>query len=214
MASNIESNKIDKKNFDIREAIKNTASKMGKDVPVEEKKEHAKVLIKIFEKKMTPMQAMNISEEEISVIYSYAYQLFNTGKYAEACELFKMLYVLNPGQEGFATSLGACYHKMEDYETASLMYLIDAQLNPFDPVSAFYCYDCFMHMNNPEGAYIMLDVVVKRADGQPQFEKIQDKAEALLDGFDRSTLTELNTLMGFSNTGDDKPMNISSSQST
>lgn len=182
------------KSPEIREAIKHVASKMGPNVPIEEKKEHAKVLVKIFEKGMTAKQAMNISDEDVSVIYSYAYQLFNSGKYAEACELFKMLLVLDPQEAGFASALAACYHKMKDYETAMIMYMTHAQLSPFDPVPLLYSYDCFLRMGNPEGAYLVLCAAAKRAEGEPKYEKLQAKIEALLNGFDVSTLTELDAL--------------------
>lgn len=188
----------------VREMIKNIVSKMGPDVSAEEKKEHAKVLIKIFEKDMRPKQAMNISDEEISLFYSYAYQLFNGGKYLEACELFKMLFVLNPEEGGFASALAACYHKMQDYETAFAFYMMHAQISPFDPVPLFYCYDCLMHMNNPEGAYLTLYAVIKRANDLPQYEKLQAKAEALFYRFDLSTLTELADVMKATNEEDKK----------
>lgn len=175
----------------VREMIKDIVTKMGPDVSAEEKKEHAKVLIKIFEKDMRPQQAMNISDEEMSLFYSYAYQLFNSGKYPEACELFKMLFVLNPEEGGFASALAACYHKMKDYETAATFYMMHAQMSPFDPVPLFYCYDCLMNTKNFESAYLTLRAVIGRAKDKPEYEKLQDKAEALLHAFDLTTIPEL-----------------------
>lgn len=191
MSSNAEVEKKPLNGTNLREMIKDVVSKMGPDVSAEEKKEHAKVLIKIFEKDMRPKQAMNVSDKEISVIYSYAYQLFNSGKYLEACELFKMLFILNPEEGGFASGLAACYHKMQDYETALAFYMMHAQISPFDPVPLFYCYDCLMRMNNFEGAYLTLRAVIGRAKAKPEYEKLQAKAEAFLHGFDLSTIPEL-----------------------
>lgn len=193
MVNNTETGKAlqDEKSAELRKAIKDAVSKMGPDVSLEEKKENAKVLVKIFEKGMTPKQAMNISDEDLSVIYSYAYHLFNSGKYLEACELFKMLVVVEPTEGGFLSALGACYHKLEDYETSMLMYMMHAQLCPFDPVPLFYCYDCFTRMNNPEGAYTMLYAASERAKDQPQYVKLKDKIDTLINTFDVSTLTEL-----------------------
>lgn len=195
----IEAEKIGSTPFPVRESIKEIVSKMGPDVSMEQKKEHAKILVKIFEKEMTAKQAMNISDEEISVIYSYAYQLFNSGKYVEACELFKMLYVLDPTEGGFASALGACYHKLEDYETALMMFIMHAETDLTNPVPLFYCYDCFVHLNNPEGAFIMLDALLARAEKDPKYDKLKAKAELILQNFDISTLTELSDAIKASN---------------
>lgn len=178
----------DKQPLDIREAVKMTVSKMGPDVSKEEKLEHAKLMVKIFEKGMSPKQAMNVSDEEMSIFYKYAYNMFNSGKYAEACELYKMLFVLDPIEASFGMSLGACYHKMKDYESAIMVYLMESQIWPYDPTPLFYCYDCYLRSNNPEGAFIMLNATIKTAQDQPRYAQLKEKAEMLLSRFDISTI--------------------------
>lgn len=175
----------------MREMIKSTVSKMP-NLDKEEKKEHAKVLIKIFEKGMSPRQAMDITDKEMSVIYSYAYQLFNNGKIPEACELFKMLYVLDPAEPGLATALGVCHHQLKAYDLAATCYMAAATLNPLDPVPLFYAYDCFMNMNEKDSAIIVLYNVIDRSRGQAEYDSIHDKATIILEGLEAQMEMEQN----------------------
>jgi hypothetical protein len=41
-----------------------------------------------------------------------------------------------------------------------------------------------MNMNNQEAAYLMLYAALKRAQNQPEYAKLQARAEALLGGFE------------------------------
>lgn len=176
----------------MREAIKSSLleSKLSQD----EKKELAKVMVKVFEKGASPHQAMGISENEMSIIYSYAYQLFNAGKFADARELFKVLYILNPKEDGLATALGVCFHKLKDYENALTYYMIAAGLDRFNPVPFFYAYDCYINMNEKYGAKLMLCNVIDRArDDINKYEKIGEKATALLEALDKQLENETET---------------------
>lgn len=165
----------------LREMIKSAVTKMGPEVSKEEKKEYAKLYIKIFEKGMSPKEAMKFSEPEMSMIYSYAYYLFNGGKYAEACELFKMLFILDPTEPGLATALGVCHHRMKAYELALICYMMAAQIDIFDPVPLFYAYDCYMNTNDPESAIFCLYNVMGRAQHDDRYSKLYDKASAIIE---------------------------------
>lgn len=169
----------------IREQIKSIVSKMGPNVSKEEKKEHAKLLLKIFEKGMSPREAMQISDLDISQIYSFAYSKFNSGKYSDACELFKMLVLLEPMKSDFATSLGVCHHRLKNYKEALSAYMLGAALNPTDPVPIFYAYDCFLNLEEKASACIMLCNVISRAGDIPKYAKIKERAKLLLETLEK-----------------------------
>lgn len=173
----------------IRELIKSVISTMGPQYTAEEKKEHAKLLLKIFEKGMDPYQALKLSQEDIGYLYLVAYRLFNAGKYKEACEAFKMLTFLVPSNAGYYTSLGVCYHKMNQHEAATKCYLGASCADLTDPVPLFYCYDCYLNMKDIISAGIVLSNAVARCGDNPRYAKLKGRASLLLEGI-KKEITE------------------------
>lgn len=169
----------------VRQLIKDTVLKMGPTVPKEQKLELAKVLTKVFEQGMSPREAMKISETELAQLYSYAYQMFTTGKYLEARELFKMLLTLEPGEAGFALSLGACHHHLGHYEHALDAYMLASALTPADPIPLFYAYGCYLNLKDLPAAGVMLSNVVAKAGDTPQYAKLKERAVMLLEGLEK-----------------------------
>ena len=166
---------------ELRDIIKSSVKKMGPQLSKNEKIEHAKLLVKIFEKRMSPKEAMEVSDQEIAQIYSFANQLFATNKFAEAKEMFKMLVLLEPDRAEFSTALGACFHHLHEYTDAITFYMTSSYLNNTDPVPLFYAYDCFRNLHNDSAAAVMLACVLARAGDQPQYAKIKEQAQPLLE---------------------------------
>ncbi len=179
----------------LREVIKSSVSKMDPKVSKEEKKEHAKTLLKIFEKGMTPKEAMAISDLEISEIYSYAYQLFLGGHYDKAQVLFHILTILEPSKSNFAIALGVCYHKLKDYDHAEGAYMLASINDPDDPLPLFYAYDCFLQQGKNYIASIMLNNVIVRSGTQSKYAKLKAKAEDLLEEVEKKITWERNAVV-------------------
>lgn len=165
----------------IRKLIKSVVSKMGPKYTAEEKKEHAKLLLKIFEKGLEPYEAMKLSEQDMAQIYLFSYRLFNTGKFVEACEVFKMLTTLAPMEPGFVISLGVCYHKLKEYEKAIRSYLMGAFIDTEDPTALFYAYDCYMNLNDKICAGIMLSNALARCGDNPKYARLKERTSGLLE---------------------------------
>lgn len=181
---------VEKEKENVRNMIKATIAKMGPNFTKEEKQAHGKVLVKIFEQGMPPKEAMNISEKEIAEMYSFAYSLFSSGKYLESSEMFKMLLMIDPDQSDFATALGVCYHRMKEYKKALDAYMLAGILAPKNPVPMFYAYDCAINIDEIMSAGMMLSSVIKRAGNQPQYNKIKERAEILLDALEKEIVAK------------------------
>lgn len=160
--------------------IKAAVNKLGPDFSKEEKIEHGKLLVKIFEKGMSPKEAMKISDEEIAQIYSFAYNQFSLGKFEDARELFKMLMTLDLNAD-FATALGVCHHRLKDYEYATNCYMLASFLDPKNPVPLFYAYDCYINLNDEFSAGVMLCNVITKAGEEAIYENIKNDAQMRLD---------------------------------
>jgi len=160
--------------------IKQTVNKLGPNVSKEQKKEYAKLMVKIFEKGMSPKDAMEISDEMVAQIYSYAYSKFSAGHYSDARELFKVMLSLEPLNADFATALGICHHKLKDYEYALYCYMLGTFLDLKSPVCLFYAYDCYASQNNDVAAGVMLCNVIARCGSEPMYDHIRNDAQVRL----------------------------------
>ncbi|HEV8051062.1 MAG TPA: SycD/LcrH family type III secretion system chaperone [Parachlamydiaceae bacterium] len=173
---------------ELHEYVKTAVNKLGPDVSKERKKEHAKLLVKVFEKGMTPKEAMQISDEEVAELYSFAYFHFSAGKYEEAKEMFKMMLTLEPTNPDFATSLGICHHKLKFYEYALTCYMLGAFLDYENPVPLFYAYDCCVNLQDEASAAVMLSNVIARAGKKEAYAHIKNDAELRLDQLQKKLL--------------------------
>lgn len=169
----------------LRDMIKEAVLQLGPTVSKEQKQEHARLLVKIFEKGMTPKEAMNLSSQELGYLYSYAYSLFGAKKYKEAAELYKLLFILDPTYPDFATALGVCYHQLKDYQNALNAYMTAAVLDPTNPVPLFYAYDCFINVKERASAGIMLCNTIAKCGSDPKYAKIKERAQLLLDNLEK-----------------------------
>jgi type III secretion system low calcium response chaperone LcrH/SycD len=169
----------------VRQLVKAAVIKLGDKVSKEEKVSIAKALTKVFEQGIPPKEALEIGDNEMSQLYSAAFQMFTSGKFPEAREMFKMLLLFDPHQSGFAVSLGACHHHLKDYQYALEAYLLASKLAPTDPVPLFYAYDCCKALNNPHGAAIMLSNVIAQAGDNKVYAKVKERAKILLEDLEK-----------------------------
>jgi type III secretion system low calcium response chaperone LcrH/SycD len=130
---------------------------------------------------MSPREAMEITDEQMMQLYSYAYHLFSTAKYEEARELFKMMLNLDPLNTDFATALGVCHHRLKSYDNAITSYMLAAFLDEDNPVPLFYAYDCYMNLKQDIPACMMLSNVVARAADQTAYAQVKQDAQMRLE---------------------------------
>lgn len=186
---------------EIREYIKETVNKLGPQIPKEQKKEVAKLFVKIFEQGVPPKNAMGISDEELTQLYSFAYHQFTGEKYEDARELFKFLLTLDPANHSYATCLGVCHHRLKNYEFALQAYMLAAFLDRTDPLPLFYAYDCFQHLNDEASAAAMLCNVIARAGDNKVYETIKKNSEILLERLEQKLINDQAGVKPLNNTG-------------
>lgn len=168
----------------VKEMVKKAVMKLGPQVSKEDKQEHAKILMRIFDKGMLPKDAICLSKRDMSQLYTYAYYLFNSGKYPQAREMFKLLLALDPSEVGFATALGICYHREKNYKFALTAYLRSYLQDPFDPLPLFYGYDCAIKMDSEPVALMLLKKTIEAAGDQTKFAAIKERAQLIYDGLE------------------------------
>ena len=153
-----------KESEDIRQALETLASNM-------------------FEQGLLPKDAMGLSDDMVEGLYSFAYRLYNTGKYDQAVQLFRLLILLNPTSAKFMLGLAACFHMQKEYEIAATSYILCTLVDPKNPLPYYHASDCYMQLEKPDLAIAALEACLKKMEGKEEFSAIRDRVQLALDTF-------------------------------
>lgn len=164
-----------------KDIVKETMDKLGVEQTDEVKHAVEKLATDIFEKGMLPKDAMGLSDAMMEGMYSFGYRLYNTGKYEQAIQLFRLLVMLDPTQAKFSLGLAACFHMMKDYKNAATTYILCSIIDSNDPLPHYHASDCYLELNQPEMAFNALELCIERCNNRPEFSGVKDRAKITLD---------------------------------
>lgn len=123
---------------------------------------------------------LGISDETAEGIYGQAYLLYNTGRYRDAGEIFRLLIMMNSTESKYFIGLAACYHMLKEYQSAGSTYNLASIIDPDNPIPFFHASDCYLQLGDKVSAASMLEMAVKRAGTKPQFATLKQRAEITL----------------------------------
>ncbi len=130
----------------------------------------------LLQKGETPKDTLGMNDAQVEGLYGQAYRLYNTGKYQDACQLFRLLIMLNASEPKYTMGLAASYHMLKEFKTAIETYNICATLDPTNPLPHYHASDCYIQTNNILTAVVALEMAVKRAGNKPQYATLKDRA--------------------------------------
>ena len=156
----------------IRKATEDLASKVG----TEKTKEFQSAAAKVVQGGVMPKDVMGLSDAMVEGIYGQAYRLYNTGKYKDASQLFRLLIMLNTTESKYAMGLAACFHMLKEYKNAISTYSICGVLDPDSPVPHYHASDCYIHLNDPASAILALEMAIKRSGERVEYQTLKDRA--------------------------------------
>lgn len=162
----------------MREKVREVIDQMGEEVvPKHMKKRLEDTLDKMYVEGKWPKDALGIPPESLESLYQHAYQLFQGGKYREALTCFSFLRQIDPPSFRYHFGVAACHHYLKEYDEAAGNYLFCTYMDVLNPVPFFHLYDCFVHQNDPYSALYALEKTILRAEGQPQFAVLKERAK-------------------------------------
>ena len=161
---------------DTKKIIKKTLENLGDETPEELKDSVEKLTEDIYEHGMLPKDAMGLSNEMVEGIYSYAYRLYNTGKYEPASQLFRLLIMLNPTEAKYLMGLAACFHMEKDWEQAGVTYILCSLIDLKSPVYHYHASDCYQQQGQKDMAINALEACIGRCERNEEFLPLKERA--------------------------------------
>lgn len=124
----------------------------------------------------TVKDALGLTDAMIEGIYGQAYRLYNTGKFKDASQIFRMLVMLNSNDPRYLMGLAACHHMMKDYLSAINTYTVCSMIDGDNPVPLYHASDCMIQVGDHASALIVLEMAVDRAGDKPEYKTLKDRA--------------------------------------
>lgn len=163
----------------VKELIMKAVSESGAGPASEEQHEEiAKVLEAAFVEGAPAYKAMGIDDAGMEMIYNHAYNLYNSGNFTNARDLFLALAYLDQDSWKYQMGMAASLHKLGDYEGAVQAYGSAAMNDEKDPLSLYHMSDCYEKQNDIGSALITLGRAIGRID--PATPKYKDLKEQML----------------------------------
>jgi type III secretion system low calcium response chaperone LcrH/SycD len=145
---------------------------------------------------MQPKDAMGFDDNFMEHLYSYAYRLFNSGRYDEARELFILLMRLDATKSRYPFALACCYQKMEKWQDAINAYIAAYVFNQKDPLPIYHVADCLIKLKCPQGAKLMLQSAIdlvnslKSLSSTREHQALKQRAEMMIAAIDKEMQEE------------------------
>ncbi len=133
----------------------------------------------------TPEEVTKMDPQYLEGLYAQAYHLYNTGNFADAIPIFRMLILLNSMEFKYVLGLAACHHLLKEYENAIKIYTVCSVLDPNDPLPYYHSSDCFIQLQDFFSALVALEMTLKKVGDRKEFAQIKERALLSLEGIKR-----------------------------
>jgi len=156
--------------------MKKASAKLGAQIHDAKAQELQNIAKNAVKKGLSPKEVLGLNDSMVEGIYGQAYRLYNTGRYKDASQIFRMLIMINAAEPKYTMGLAACLHMMKDYPQAVKLYTVCGLLDPNNPIPYYHASDCYLQMNDQTSALISLEMAVKRAGEKPEYQTLKDRA--------------------------------------
>jgi type III secretion system low calcium response chaperone LcrH/SycD len=164
-----------------QDEIKKAAQDLGASLHEEKAKEYQNIAQKAMQQGVMPKDILGLSDAMVEGIYGQAYRLYNTGKYKDASQLFRLLIMLNSTEPKYSMGLAACFHMLKEYQNAVSTYAMCGVVDPENPIPHYHASDCYIHLKDPISALIALEMAVDRSKEKQEYQTLKDRAKLTIE---------------------------------
>lgn len=119
---------------------------------------------------------LEISPDQMQILYKAACHLFEEHHYADAADAFLFLITLNFQNSQFWIGLGMSTQMSGNFESAIDAYELAAIYEPENPIPYFYLAKCLFAMHERQSASLALEMAIQYAGDIEQFQELKTKA--------------------------------------
>ena len=124
---------------------------------------------------------LGLEQNDLEAIYAVTYNVYTSGKYAEAMKLFGVLSLLDPTDYRFVFGGASCLQMMGEYLTASIYFQLAGGLDTTSPAPMLHTAECLLALKDKDGARAALEHALERAGDKAEHKAMKQKAEVMLE---------------------------------
>ena len=121
------------------------------------------------------------SNQELEILYSQGYQLFQQEHLEKAMRYFATLLIYRPLEPKYLKALAICYHKLGMLREALQTYAFAIIFRPEDFSILLSMAECHLGLNETADALNILQTISGIDDAPPQQQPFIDRAKLLLE---------------------------------
>ncbi len=167
--------------------VKKAAEKLSEKIAKDQGKDFSKISKDALGQQLLPKNILGLSDSMVEGLYGQAYRLYNTGKYKDACQLFRLLVMIDSTEARYSMGLAACMHMMKEYHNAASAYTLCSMIDPESPIPHYHASDCYIQLKDNLSAIISLEMAVKRAGSKPEYQSLKDRALMTIESLKKDT---------------------------
>lgn len=165
-----------------QEQIIQTSGRIGAGLKEEKGKMFHAAAGQVLNKGKTAKETLGLTDAMVEGIYGQAYRLYNTGKYKEAIQIFRLLIMISPVESKYTMGIAACFHMLKQYKDAAKAYMVVGVIDPETPIPFYHLSDCYIQIGDYTSALIALTNAVERSGDKPEFRVLKGRALLSIDG--------------------------------
>jgi type III secretion system low calcium response chaperone LcrH/SycD len=122
-----------------------------------------------------------LTPDSMEVIYTVAFNLYNSGKYEDAEKVFRLLCMLDHFERKYWKGLGASREALSKHELALQVYGYLGVTDIHDPYAPFQAAKCLTALGKVADAESALRAAVFNSANKPEFTELHAQAKGLLE---------------------------------
>lgn len=177
----------------VKKVVEKTGEKIKEGLPKHPDigKNTEQVTTKFVQDGFTPKDVLNMSDVQLEGLYAQAYNFYQTGRYKDAVQIFRLLMMFNPNEAKYCLGLAACYHLLKEYDNAVQIYTMLSIIETENPIPFYHMSDCYIAMNDTLSAIVSLEMALSRVRGRAEFKMLEDRASLTLDALKKEASKRL-----------------------
>lgn len=160
---------------EVKAKVQEAIVKLGLKIPPETIPLLEEVVAKTLSGKVSPQEAMGITDDVMELMYQAAYNMLQNGKYKDALNILNVLRTLDVAESRYTFAIAVCYYGMKEYLDAAANYLIFRQIQPLNPIGSYRLYECYVKANYPSSALFYLQEALILASMDTKYAVIKEK---------------------------------------
>ncbi|GAB4190253.1 MAG: SycD/LcrH family type III secretion system chaperone VcrH [Simkaniaceae bacterium] len=132
----------------------------------------------------------DLSREDIAILYTLGYNLYQIGDYAQAKTIFQQLILARPMEQKYWIGLGSVLQMQKNYSRALTAWGMAALLLDTDPVPHFHAAECLLSLGEVDEAFKAFQAAKQRMNEGTENPSLMHKIEAFQEAWQKITKKE------------------------